>query len=620
MRDPRQPATTDGYQRPQQAWQCGLADEGPACPLGPNGSGCCPVSAACRPVRDGERWHCNRSALRGGPCADGPGHDGACSIVYHCTPVRSLRTRRGRFVVAAAVATIGAACMALSGPWRNELIAPGPLSVHHAQLLEGRNATLRCTQCHAAGDATVAQWWKRSTGDSSQGTTQSTLCLACHGEAIGRESALAAHGVGVEQLEDARGEDAPARFESRLRDPREAIACAACHREHQGLNHNLTAMSDDGCQACHREQYDSFAGDHPEFAQWPYERRTRIAFDHASHQMKHYPAEKREFACAACHQADATGERQMTSSYATSCAECHDKALVASMSEGVPLVSPPTLDVETLVAAGHDVGPWPEEATGDFEGTPPMPTMLLLAADPKVVEAAEVLGAALDLYDVDPEDEKQLAAAATVAWAVKSLAEDLADRGPTAIGERLAKLLDRELSAVELAALGAELSPEAVRSTFSFRYRPTGHADRWMRAWLDVLAEAASGPRGANYEPLLRAALKPTAAGQCGSCHSVERDAAGRLAIQWRPFNPVDEPKGLTRFDHGPHVMQPQTGDCTSCHRIDAKAPAAVSYTGDDPHRFVAGFEPMTKASCVACHTANAAGDSCMQCHSYHGE
>ena len=28
-----------------------------------------------------------------------------------------------------------------------------------------------------------------------------------------------------------------------------------------------------------------------------------IAFDHASHQLKHYPEEKQEFACAACHQA-----------------------------------------------------------------------------------------------------------------------------------------------------------------------------------------------------------------------------------------------------------------------------------------------------------------------------
>ncbi|HEX6961656.1 MAG TPA: hypothetical protein VF175_07295, partial [Lacipirellula sp.] len=95
MRPPRSATTTDGYERPQQTWQCGLADEGLACPLGPDGAGHCPVAAACRPVRDGERWQCNRSALRGGPCNTGPGPDGTCAIVYRCTPVRSLRTRRG---------------------------------------------------------------------------------------------------------------------------------------------------------------------------------------------------------------------------------------------------------------------------------------------------------------------------------------------------------------------------------------------------------------------------------------------------------------------------------------------------------------------------------------------
>jgi cytochrome c554/c'-like protein len=115
---------------------------------------------------------------------------------------------------------------------------------------------------------------------------------------------------------------------------------------------------------------------------------------------------------------------------------------------------------------------------------------------------------------------------------------------------------------------------------------------------------------------MLRAALKPTAPGQCGSCHSVERDAFGRLAIQWRPFDSQQERRGLTHFNHGPHILLPNTGDCTSCHRTAAHAEA--SYAGDDPQKFIADFEPMTKASCAACHTPHAAGDGCAQCHSYH--
>jgi hypothetical protein len=657
VRDPREPATTDGYQRPQQPWQCGLSDEGPACPMGPDAGGHCPAMAACRPVKDGERWHCNRSSLRGGPCDEGPGHDGACAIVYRCTPVRALRSRRGRFVLGVAVAALGAACMALSGSWRNDFLAPGPLSRHHAQLLEGQNATMRCVQCHAVGAAKVGEWWRQTISTGERGVTQSTLCMACHQNSIDREFALAAHSVGVEalQVEGTGGITPPDRWGDRLRDPRQAIACSACHVEHQGVEHNLTAISNDACQACHREQFDSFADGHPEFATWPYERRTRIAFDHASHQMKHYPAEKRDFACAACHQADASGERQLTASYATSCAECHDKALTASLAEGVPLLALPMLDVESLAAAGQDVTPWPPDATGDFEGKPPAPAMLLLAADPEFAAAAEVLGPQFDLYDVAADDAQQLSAVAAVAKAIRALADDLAQRGQTAIGARLGEVLGREVSEAELEALAAGLSPDVARlfweqwfaktqadagetgdratelakaaaggwvrdaATLSLRYRPIGHADPWLRAWLDVLGEASSGPRGARFEPLLRASLKPTAPGQCGSCHSVERNLAGQLVMQWRPFNAGDEPRGFTRFNHAPHVMQSQTGDCASCHRVDGNAQTAANYSTDDPHRFVTGFAPMTKASCVACHTANAAGDSCTQCHTYHG-
>ena len=91
---------------------------------------------------------------------------------YRCTPVRSLRARRGRFAVGCLVAAVGAACMALSGPWRNELIAPGVLSVHHAHLVDGANASLRCAQCHGAGNASL------SSGSVGTSPRQSTLPTA----------------------------------------------------------------------------------------------------------------------------------------------------------------------------------------------------------------------------------------------------------------------------------------------------------------------------------------------------------------------------------------------------------------------------------------------------------
>ncbi|MBL9161564.1 MAG: hypothetical protein JNL18_02360 [Planctomycetaceae bacterium] len=663
MREPREPATTDQYERPQQAWTCGLAANGAPCPAGPTSRGSCPAAAACHPVRDGDRWHCNRSTLRGGPCDEGPSPDGECCTLYRCTPVRSLRVRRGRFVIGIAVAALGALVMALSGSWRNEFLAPGPLSAHHAQLLEGKNATQRCAQCHAAGLAAVGTWWERSLGGAELSPTQSLLCLECHRDAIGQEFAMAAHGVELASLEEltrvrmervsAGGGDARARWGERRRNPGEPIACAACHREHQGRMHDLAAVTNVGCQACHRQEFESFADGHPEFGGWPHLRRTRIAFDHAAHQLKHFPEEKRDFACAACHQADPTGQRQLTASFADSCAACHDKSIAASFADGVMFLSLPTLDVESL--ADHDIRltPWPAAATGDFEGAPSLFAKLLMQADADGAAALGVLGADFDLYDVDIEDATQLRAAAQAAESLRAIVNELADQGEPAIAARLKTLLGREPAAKELASLSGRLSTQGMKAlrdewfgdtgsatpnnatagdenespspgswkfdqnSLALRYRPSGHADPWLRAWLDVLAEGASGPHAKLIEPLLQQAMKPTAPGQCGSCHSLDR-IDGRYVIQWEPLDVAREPRGFTRFNHAPHIVQPRTGDCASCHQVSVGADFMASYAERDPHRFTSGFAPMSKAACAACHTAAAAGDSCTQCHRYH--
>jgi hypothetical protein len=655
VREPRQPATTDQYERPQQAWVCGLAANGAPCPAGPNSRGVCPAAAACHPVRDGDRWHCNRSALRGGPCDEGPSPDGQCCIVYRCEPIRSLRVRRGRFVAGIALAALGALVMALSGPWRNDFLAPGPLSMHHAQLLEGKNATQRCAQCHAAGLAAIGTWWEHSFGGGELSPTQSLLCLECHRDAIGQEFALSAHGVqlaSLEALTDARNSQAASAnisWDERRRNPSEPMACSACHREHQGRMHDLAAVSNVACQACHRQEFDSFAHGHPDFGQWPYMRRTRIAFDHAAHQLKHFPEEKREFACALCHQADASGQRQLTADFAASCAACHDKSIATSLAGGVTLFALPTLDADALQEHGFELGPWPAAATGDFEGSPSVIAKLLMQADVEGAAALGVLGPDFDLYDVDVEDVTQLQAAAQAASSFRMIVNELADKGQSALVERLQTLLGRVVTPEELDRLAGRLSPDVLQAyrdewfgsgqkendpaassdqatpggwsrdatTLSLRYQPIGHADPWLRAWLDVLAEGATGPNAKLIEPLLQQAMKPTAPGQCGSCHSVDR-VDGKFVIQWGPLDVERESRGFTRFNHAPHIVQPKAGDCASCHQFAVGADFMSSYAERDPHRFTSGFAPMQKAVCAACHTSAAAGDSCTQCHRYH--
>jgi hypothetical protein len=417
--------------------------------------------------------------------------------------------------------------------------------------------------------------------------------------------------------------------------------------------HDLTAISNVACQSCHRQEFESFADGHPEFGGWPYLRRTRIAFDHAAHQLKHFPEEKREFACAACHEADATGERQLTASFAESCAACHEKSIAASLADGVTFLSLPTVDNETLADHGVELGPWPESATGDFEGAPSSFAKLLMQADAHGAAALGVLGPDFDLYDVDIEDATHLRAVAQTAASLRAIVGELAEQGEAGLAERLKTLVGRAPTAAEVADLLGRLPAETIAAaqqqwfgaadgpanpstpaadkrrsltpgswendpaSMALRYHPTGHADPWLRAWLDVLAEGASGPHAAVIEPLLQQAMKPTAPGLCGSCHSLDR-AGGKYVIQWGPLDVEREPRGFTRFSHAPHIVLPGAGDCASCHQFAIGADFMASYAERDPHRFASGFAPIAKESCAACHTPAAAGDSCIQCHRYH--
>jgi hypothetical protein len=441
------------------------------------------------------------------------------------------------------------------------------------------------------------------------------------------------------------------------------IACANCHREHQGAEFDLTAISDAACQSCHQRRYQSFVNDHPDFGAWPYERRTRIAFNHASHSTKHFAEKKQAFDCRSCHLDDATGQVQLLAGYDVACASCHDDKIVTSMSQGVPMLVLPTLDVEALKAAGHDIGPWPQEASGDFDGRLPPLMKLLLSADPAAASAIDTLGEDFEFIDIVAEDREQLAAAATLAKATRDLMMDLLRRGPIAWRERLARVLGRDVSDTELqnitAGLSAETMRDAVRAWFphedagsadwnttkasgspkpiggldmdpagmwqsesvrlSILYRPTAHADPVLSGALELLAATP----GLAERPLALAMLKQlssaTAPGLCASCHSIEQ-SNGKIAINWKAYDRTGAPRELTKFSHGPHLVLPQLASCTHCHSIDStKATAAGDLTWD-PHSHDSDFAPLSKQQCAKCHTTQAAGDACQKCHNYHAD
>jgi hypothetical protein len=334
--------------------------------------------------------------------------------------VRSLRAKRGRFVTACTLLAAGLSLIMLSADWRDVVIAPGPLAQQHAQLMGRDDAAANCAACHSAAERSVGGW-EAALVDGHGDATQSQLCLECHDRTISRETALAAHNV--PGLEKGTGvfsnENAVRETGSTEKTPVPFSACATCHREHHGATFDLTALDNGACQACHQERYESFADDHPDFGVWPYERRTRIAFNHASHQAKHFAEKRHAFDCQQCHVEDATRRDQLLGSYEAACAACHDEKIATSVVQGVPMLVLPTLDVDALKTAGHNIGPWPAAATGDFDGRLPPAMKLLLAADPSAAKAMAMLGEDFEFLDVDRDDDKQLAACADLAAAIK---------------------------------------------------------------------------------------------------------------------------------------------------------------------------------------------------------
>jgi hypothetical protein len=663
VRPPPLETSTRQYERPNQPWLCGLSADGHACALGPTQNGRCPALAECAPFRDGDRWLCNRTSLRGGPCEAGPAPDGACSCVPHCTPVLSLREKRGRFVAACALATGAALVLVLSADWRNDVIAPGPLTTQHAQLLRREGQPPECTACHTAADDKPIVWTAGLLTGRGDEPTQSQLCMKCHARTLDGRFAMQAHNVPPDVLEQVRQGDKETRRQGETqirpvsRSPglpvfrSSSIACSTCHREHHGASFDLTAINNAACQACHQQRYDSFATDHPDFSAWPYTRRTPIVFNHASHLAKHYPEKDRPaFDCRQCHTPDHSGAAQLTASYEQTCAACHDEKIATSATRGVPMFVLPTLDVAALRNAGHDIGTWPKAATGDFDGRLPPVMNLLLAADPAAAQALAKFGDGFEFLDVDPDDKDQLAACATLATAIKKLLAELIESRIAAARSRLKAALGREITEHEFRDLFAGLSTDTLEPaarawlgqnenaprqasnplqialgtwfydepTMSIRYRPAGHADPVLTGWLTQIAATSAARQKSHAQRALQELAKPTAPGLCASCHSLESTPSGSLTIRWFAVDRASAPRPFTKFNHGPHLLLRDLADCTSCHAIDEKADTSSSYANWLPSTHASEFKTISKGQCASCHTAKAAGDQCQKCHNYH--
>ncbi len=429
------------YERPDREWICGHT--GRPCALGPDVKGHCNTTHECVPAREGDRWRCTRTAPFGGECERGPLPDGSCcNPIATCQPRRNLRAKRGRTVRVVVALTVGVLAIFLGGDGALDFVHPGPVTKHHGTI-EGD-----CVRCHAAGAGGFSHWIGMAFAETER-ASDSERCLECHD--LGASNLLP-HSLPAVELAETTARfrereiegSAPLRVTLASLGPARSVragaelTCAVCHQEHQGVDHELTSLSNDQCQVCHAIQFDRFEEDHPALGLYPHGRRTRIAFDHATHIEEYFPGEEREdISCVTCHAPDATGRTMDVNEFATSCADCHDGDVRSAGSTGIAFLNLPAIDARGLRRSGIDPGQWPAIE----RARPPSPFIgLLLAGDSRwqsddPAATSDAMTRADNAASLDPEERQQVG---RWVWAYKSLLLELRNDGHRTIANRIA--------------------------------------------------------------------------------------------------------------------------------------------------------------------------------------
>ena len=448
------------YQRPTQKWICGRMAEGTPCHIGPDNNGTCRETSECRPRKDGSRWYCTRSQLSGGPCKSGPLPNGdCCNRIPKCRPTRSWRAKRGALTRWVTAVTVGIVLLCLSSGSSQHFINPGNLTAQHAELSD-------CSNCHAGSSLKPAEWLHAAFVDSSA-REDNEKCISCH--KLG-ENSLNPHGLEHDAI-------ASLTLTAAITDPSKAtmsteianalfekpnaatrtLSCSTCHSEHHGTEFDLTFMSDASCNSCHTAQFASFSEGHPPYLNYPYERRTRIQFDHLSHFGKHFTANGNQGEafkdCGTCHEPDSAGQLMQVKSFDAICGACHGSQIEGegrASAKGIAVLSVPGIDVYTLQDHAVGVGEWPEDAEGPIT---PFMELLLSTQDEYRTARSSVEG--VDLMDLMDANEDQIGAVKNIVWSVKGLFFDLRVNGLTELKKRLETVFGRELMSSEVAQLSA---------------------------------------------------------------------------------------------------------------------------------------------------------------------
>lgn len=328
------------------------------------------------------------------------------------------------------LALVTVVCMvsALSMSKGTQVLMPGPLSSAHG-------AIETCSACHTQSGSGKLSWVRGLLSPDPH--ADSKACLACHNMP---DTAFNAHGAsaGVILKSSKRltkaAEATPAPFSARAQDmafPTHGMAarlyCATCHQEHQGAAFDLGKISNEQCRSCHVVRFDSFDGNHPRFQSYPFERRTRIVFDHAGHFDRHYPeiakkepAKRIPATCSTCHNSGEDRRVMALAPFDQTCAGCHLDQIVgkerAQGPKGIAFLALPGLDVQTLKEKSAAIGEWPDASEAALT-----PFMRVMIGRTERGRALLQIADNLSLQDLAKASDDEIKAVANLAWEIKAL-------------------------------------------------------------------------------------------------------------------------------------------------------------------------------------------------------
>ncbi len=228
--------------------------------------------------------------------------------------------------------------------------------------------------------------------------------------------------------------------------------------------------------------------------------------------------------------------------------------------------------------------------------------------------------------------------------------------GPESASAGTDTAADLQAGAEDAAGIESDVDPESwadyggwYRQDYAIYYRPVGHKDKFIYAWLVLTgpraAKGSNSPAAAVFDDL----TNKDAQGSCTKCHSVDEIGSKARFVNFAPLKAKTKQGRFTNFVHEPHLSIQDNRGCLTCHALaqgqsaqsgdetaaaddDASAQATAaspkaeiaggaylkSYEHGRPQDFTAGFTGVKKELCQTCHTAGMARQDCLLCHEYH--